>query len=133
MFVLGIDAGGSKTVCLLADGDGEVRRSARGPGANLAVLGELEVEKVLYELMEQVLTDEETASLEQRAAKNRIDRPPRLGDTGAFNQFWIDRGTKVVPTKQSSLIVDPLDGKLPNCVDAILDRCAHDEDGGLQQ
>ncbi len=58
MFVLGIDAGGSKTVCLLADGDGEVRRSARGPGANLAVLGELEVEKVLYELMEQVLTDE---------------------------------------------------------------------------
>lgn len=82
----------------------------------------------------QVLTDEETASLEQRAAKNRIDRPPRLGDTGAFNQFWIDRGTKVVPTKQSSLIVDPLDGKLPNCVDAILDRRgAHDEDGGLQQ
>ena len=58
MFVLGIDAGGSKTVCLLSDGDGEVRRSARGPGANLAVLGELEVEKVLYELMEQVLTDE---------------------------------------------------------------------------
>ena len=60
MFVLGIDAGGSKTVCLLADGDGEVRRSARGPGANLAVLGELEVEKVLYELMEQVLTDEQS-------------------------------------------------------------------------
>jgi N-acetylglucosamine kinase-like BadF-type ATPase len=60
MFVLGIDAGGSKTVCLLADGDGEVRRSARGPGANLAVLGELEVEKVLYELMEQVLTEEES-------------------------------------------------------------------------
>jgi N-acetylglucosamine kinase-like BadF-type ATPase len=60
MFVLGIDAGGSKTVCLRADSDGEVRRSARGPGANLAVLGELEVEKVLYELMEQVLTDEQS-------------------------------------------------------------------------
>lgn len=62
MFVLGIDAGGSKTVCLRADSDGAVRRSARGPGANLAVLGELEVEKVLYELMEQVLTDEQSGA-----------------------------------------------------------------------
>jgi N-acetylglucosamine kinase-like BadF-type ATPase len=58
MFVLGIDAGGSKTVCLLADADGQVRRSARGAGANLAALGELAVEKVLYEVMEQVLEDE---------------------------------------------------------------------------
>jgi hypothetical protein len=61
----------------------------------------------------QVLTDEETARLEQRAAANRIDRPPRPGDPGAYNQFWIDSGTKVVPTKQSSLIVDPPDGRLP--------------------
>ena len=58
MFVLGIDAGGTKTVCLLADGDGESARSARGPGANLRSLGELEVEKVLHEVMEQVLADE---------------------------------------------------------------------------
>ena len=55
MVVLGIDAGGTKTVCLLADEDGRVRASARGPGANLAVLGELEVEKVLYDVMEQAL------------------------------------------------------------------------------
>src|ERR1700688_440607 len=61
----------------------------------------------------QVLTDEETARLEQRAAENRVDRPPRPGDPGAYNQFWIDSGTKVVPTKQSSLIVDPPDGRLP--------------------
>ena len=33
----------------------QVRRSARGPGANLAALGELEVEKVLHEVMEQAL------------------------------------------------------------------------------
>jgi N-acetylglucosamine kinase-like BadF-type ATPase len=58
MFVLGIDAGGTKTVCLLADEDGVVRASARGPGANLTTLGELEVEKVLYEVMEQALASE---------------------------------------------------------------------------
>jgi N-acetylglucosamine kinase-like BadF-type ATPase len=58
MVVLGIDAGGTKTVCLLADEDGRVRASARGPGANLAALGELEVEKVLYEVMEQALASQ---------------------------------------------------------------------------
>jgi N-acetylglucosamine kinase-like BadF-type ATPase len=58
MFVLGIDAGGTKTVCLLADGDGRVRASARGPGANLQSLGELEVEKVLHEVMESALAGE---------------------------------------------------------------------------
>jgi len=55
MFVLGIDAGGTKTVCLVADEHGHVLGSARGPGANLATLGELEVEKVLHEVMEQAM------------------------------------------------------------------------------
>ena len=58
MFVLGLDAGGTKTVCLLADEEGQVRASARGPGANLQSLGELEVEKVLYEVMDAVLAGE---------------------------------------------------------------------------
>jgi len=43
MFVLGIDAGGTNTVCLVADEQGRVLGAARGPGANLASLGELEV------------------------------------------------------------------------------------------
>lgn len=55
MVVLGLDAGGTKTVCLLADGEERVLASARGPGANLQALGELEVEKVLYEVMESAL------------------------------------------------------------------------------
>ncbi len=44
--VLGIDAGGTKTVCLLADGAGRILASARGQGANLKTVGELGVEKV---------------------------------------------------------------------------------------
>jgi N-acetylglucosamine kinase-like BadF-type ATPase len=55
MHVLGLDAGGMKTVCLLADEQGTVLASARGPGANLQAQGELEVEKTLHDLMEQAL------------------------------------------------------------------------------
>ena len=56
-FVVGIDAGGSKTVCQLGDADGTVLRESRGPGANLQSAGELEVEKVLHDVLSDVLTD----------------------------------------------------------------------------
>ena len=39
MHVLGIDAGGTKTVCLLADDRGTVLSEARGRGANLQASG----------------------------------------------------------------------------------------------
>ena len=55
--VLGIDAGGTKTVCLLADDRGHVVAEARRGGANLQAVGELEVEKVLHEVMEEALGD----------------------------------------------------------------------------
>src|SRR5712691_4992190 len=59
MHVLGIDAGGTKTVCLLADEDGSVLAEARGGGANLQAVGELEVEKVLHHVMEMAIGDRE--------------------------------------------------------------------------
>jgi N-acetylglucosamine kinase-like BadF-type ATPase len=57
MHVLGIDAGGTKTVCLLADEHGTVLADARAGGANLQSSGELEVEKVLHQVMEEALGD----------------------------------------------------------------------------
>jgi N-acetylglucosamine kinase len=57
MHVLGIDAGGTKTVCLLADQTGAILSEGRGGGANLQASGELEVEKVLHEVMERALGD----------------------------------------------------------------------------
>jgi N-acetylglucosamine kinase-like BadF-type ATPase len=54
-YVLGIDAGGTKTLCLLADASGQVLAEARSSGANLQAVGELEVEKVLHEVMERAL------------------------------------------------------------------------------
>ena len=57
MHVLGIDAGGTKTVCLLADEHGVVVSEGRGPGANLHASGELAIEKVLHEVMEAAIGD----------------------------------------------------------------------------
>src|SRR5262245_1693970 len=57
MHVLGIDAGGTKTVCLLADDRGSILADGRGPGANLHTAGELEVEKVFHEVIEAALGD----------------------------------------------------------------------------
>ena len=53
--VIGIDAGGTKTVCQLADASGEIVAETRGPGANLQAVGELQVEKVLHDVMEQAI------------------------------------------------------------------------------
>ena len=57
--VLGIDAGGTKTVCLLADEQGAIVSEGRGAGANLHASGELAVEKVLHEVMEAAINGRE--------------------------------------------------------------------------
>src|SRR5918993_1538370 len=57
LHVLGIDAGGTKTVCQLADDAGNVLSEARGTGANLQAVGELEVEKVLHQVMDEAIGD----------------------------------------------------------------------------
>jgi hypothetical protein len=63
---------------------------------------------------QQVLTDAEAKAEEEQAAEGRVDRAPRAGDPGNYNQFWFDRGTKVVVTKRSSLVIDPADGHVPS-------------------
>src|SRR5690348_4160726 len=48
MHVLGIDAGGTKTIALLADAQGRILGEGRAGAANLQTEGELEVEKILH-------------------------------------------------------------------------------------
>jgi N-acetylglucosamine kinase-like BadF-type ATPase len=55
MQVLGIDAGGTKTVCYLADENGKLLGEGRAGGANLKAEGELAVEKVLHTVMAQAI------------------------------------------------------------------------------
>jgi hypothetical protein len=61
----------------------------------------------------QALTDEDLAKAEAAAADRLIDRPPRAGDTGSYNRFWVDQTASAFGTRQTSQIVDPPDGKLP--------------------
>jgi N-acetylglucosamine kinase-like BadF-type ATPase len=75
MHVLGIDAGGTKTVCLLADGEGIVLAEARGGGANLQAVGELEVEKVLHHVMETAIGDREIRPQAICLGIAGVDRP----------------------------------------------------------
>src|SRR5262249_57797637 len=64
-----------------------------------------------------VLTDAEAAEFE-RETLQRIDADRRRETADAdvaqaYNNAWYDRGTKIVGTKRSSLIVDPPDGRIP--------------------
>jgi N-acetylglucosamine kinase-like BadF-type ATPase len=57
MVVLGIDAGGTKTVCQMAGEDGVVLAEARGSGANLLSLGEQGVEIALRGVISETMAD----------------------------------------------------------------------------
>src|SRR5215475_14528728 len=77
-YVLGIDAGGTKTVGLLADESGRVVAEARGTGANLQTQGELEVEKVFDGLIETLGRDHPISAVCLGiAGVDRPRRPPR--------------------------------------------------------
>lgn len=56
-FVIGIDAGGTKTVCYLADSEGRLIGESRGGGANLQAVGELGLEKELHRVMARAIAD----------------------------------------------------------------------------
>ena len=65
----------------------------------------------------EFFTEEEAAEYEKKVVE-AANRDRRSSDAtadlgGAYNEFWFDRGTKVVPTRRTSLVVDPPDGRVP--------------------
>jgi N-acetylglucosamine kinase-like BadF-type ATPase len=84
MHVLGIDAGGTKTVCMLADAQGGVLGEARGPGANLQSAGELAVEKVLHDVMEATLADRPIVPAAICLGIAGVDRPADAAVVGGI-------------------------------------------------
>ena len=73
--VIGIDAGGTKTVCLLATEHGEIVARARGDGANLQAVGELQVEKILHTVMAQAIGDRRLVPAAICLGIAGVDRP----------------------------------------------------------
>src|SRR6476661_7546893 len=82
--VIGIDAGGTKTVCLLADDQGTVVAEARRGGANLQAAGELEVEKVLHQVMEEAMGDRAIVPVAICLGIAGVDRPDDYAVIGAI-------------------------------------------------
>jgi hypothetical protein len=76
----------------------------------------------------EFFTEQEAAEYERTVIeRNNMDR--RDGGAArdverAYNDFWWDRGTKVVKTLRTSLIVDPKDGKIPPLTAAAQERQA---------
>ena len=65
-------------------------------------------------------TPEEAAEIEQNYQPDFASS----GATGTYNEFWYDAGTKLVPTRRTSLIKDPPDGRLPAITESARTRLA---------
>ena len=65
----------------------------------------------------EFFTEQEAADYEKRIVRERNrDLRGRDADadvSGAYNELWFDRGSKVVPTRRTSLVVEPSDGRVP--------------------
>jgi hypothetical protein len=57
--------------------------------------------------------EEYEAELRKRNNMDRRDGPAEADVSRAYNDFWWDRGTRVVKTRRTSLVIDPNDGKIP--------------------
>ena len=66
--------------------------------------------------LEQATVDRELELLNRPAQRTRagasVDRGEN-GALGAYNDFWLDRGTTTVSSRRTSLIVDPPNGRMP--------------------
>ena len=74
----------------------------------------------------ELLSEEERAALDEAGDVAREQRgiASGTGETGSYNNFWVERGVRMART---SLIVDPPDGRLPPFTPAEAERRAERE------
>jgi N-acetylglucosamine kinase len=108
-YVIGIDAGGTKTVGLLADETGKVLTKARGAGANLVVHGELAVEKVLHQVIEDLDAPEPVAGVcLGMAGVDRDDRKELI--RGVMRRLRLPQKLSIVPDPLVALVAGAPEG-----------------------
>ncbi len=74
----------------------------------------------------RTFTEQEYAEYEKKVFRQSDrDRPGQTG-VGTYNGFWWDQGTKLAPNRNTSLIVDPSDGRIPPLTPAALKRAQDD-------
>jgi hypothetical protein len=57
--------------------------------------------------------DEVAAVEQERRAQTNADRPLPAGQVGSYNDFFFERGSGIVASRRTSLIIDPPDGRIP--------------------
>ena len=72
--------------------------------AEEAARAEQEVVERNQELLER--------AAERTEAADQVDRRSD-GSPGFYNNFWLDRGTRTIDTRRTSLVIDPPNGRLP--------------------
>lgn len=108
-YVIGIDAGGTKTVGLLADASGQIVTKARGAGANLVVHGELAVEKVLYQIIEDLEAPGPVGAICLGMAG--VDRPEEKELMhGVLRRLGMRRAVRIVPDALVALVAGAPEG-----------------------
>ena len=74
------------------------------------------------------LTDQEAEAYRKRSVtgqtEDRRGGGPEADGARSNNEFWRDRGTKVIESRRTSLIVDPPDGMVPRLTPAAEKRIA---------
>jgi len=63
----------------------------------------------------EFFTPEEAAQFQRtRIEQTNADRPLPPGQVGAYNDVFFERGTSIVRSRRTSLVVDPSDGRIPS-------------------
>ncbi len=63
----------------------------------------------------EFFTPEEAAQFQRtRIEQTNADRPLPPGQVGAYNDAFFERGTSIVRSRRTSLVVDPSDGRIPS-------------------
>jgi N-acetylglucosamine kinase len=101
MQLIGLDAGGSKTVCYLADEHGNVISQARGPGAHLPSAGPHGVESILRHVIGDALSGRQPTIAGACLGMAGVDRP---------GEAAIVRGIlkRIIQSPQTTIVNDAL-------------------------
>ena len=72
----------------------------------------------------EFLTAEEAEAIKESVAERRAaaDGTSPPGSVGGYNQFWLDSGTEYLPSRQTSLVVEPENGIVPTRHSAVARR-----------
>jgi hypothetical protein len=57
--------------------------------------------------------EEAAAAAQQRRTQTNADRELPPGDVGSYNDVFFERGSGLVGTRRTSLVIDPPDGRIP--------------------